>query len=345
MSGKSFEQFVEEVKGALPSYLPTEFEGAKVEVSTKAKVNINATGISVIPAGEERAVLPLVSLDAFYKKYQSGKSMDEVLSEMSNVFKASFESMEKNPYFDNPMERVQKDRIYMQLINTKSNESLLETLPHREFHDMSIIYRVLMQKDEDGIQSIMVTDELADKLGVDEEELFEIASVQTKELFPVKVDSMANVMRGFFSDESVDIPDDFLEDMGLNDDLGMYIISNDCNVSGATNMVYDDVLFDVANRLGQDLYVLPSSIHEFIAIPSSMGEPEELANMVRDINAGSVSEVDRLSNQVFFYDKDLRELTQVTDTPVLGIKDEEYKTTTVSPFIPTFDVPTEGRVR
>ena len=348
MNEKSFEQFVEEVRQTLLSYLPPEFEGANIEVSTKTKVNRLATGLTVIPNGEEKAILPLVNLDGFYERYKNGMSMDEVMNQMSGCFKDAFESMDTLPFIDDPISEMKKENVYMQLINTKSNETLLENVPHREFHDMSIIYRVLMAKDDDGIQSVMITDDLAENLGLSEEELFELASVQTKELFPPRIDTMANVMMGFFNDSSVDMSDEMIEDLGLNDNFGMYLVTNDVAVSGATYMVYDDILYDVANRLGQNTYVLPSSIHEFLLVPESMGDPETLAEMVRDINRDTVGEVDRLSNQVFHYDKDLRELTQVSNTPILGIKDEEYRVASVAePSLNdySFEAPTEGKAR
>ena len=50
-------------------------------------------------------------------------------------------------------------------------------------------------------------------------------------------------------------------------------------------------------------------------ITSSMGDPNELAQMVAEINMDQVSLDERLSNQVYHYDKDLRKLSLATDTP------------------------------
>ena len=56
-------------------------------------------------------------------------------------------------------------------------------------------------------------------------------------------------------------------------------------------------------------------MHEVIAVSSSMGDPNELAQMVAEINMDQVSLDERLSNQVYHYDKDLRKLSLATDTP------------------------------
>lgn len=46
-----------------------------------------------------------------------------------------------------------------------------------------------------------------------------------------------------------------------------------------------------------------------------MGDPYELAAMVQEVNMEQVELSDRLSNQVYHYDKELRKLDLATDTP------------------------------
>ena len=59
---------------------------------------------------------------------------------------------------------------------------------------------------------------------------------------------------------------------------------------------------------------MPSSIHEVIAVSTDFGSPDELAEMVYEMNMDQVDINDRLSNQVYCYDKDLRTLRLATDT-------------------------------
>jgi hypothetical protein len=46
-----------------------------------------------------------------------------------------------------------------------------------------------------------------------------------------------------------------------------------------------------------------------------MGDPNELAQMVAEINMDQVALDERLSNQVYHYDKDLRKISLATNTP------------------------------
>ena len=79
-------------------------------------------------------------------------------------------------------------------------------------------------------------------------------------------------------------------------------------------MLYEENLHKLAEQIGTDLYLLPSSIHETIAVSVEMGAPEYLAQMVHDVTLD-----ERLSNNVYHYDKDLRKLELATDVPEKGL--------------------------
>lgn len=95
----------------------------------------------------------------------------------------------------------------------------------------------------------------------------------------------------------------------------MWVITNERGIDGAASMLYEDELHSLAEGLERNLYILPSSVHEVIAVSVDMGEPETLARMVAEINMDHVELDERLSNQVYHYDKDLRRITLATDTP------------------------------
>ena len=316
----NFEEFVETVKGNILDHLPASYAGAKVDVTTREKVNRTVTSISVVPEGVDSAIVPTISLNGAYERFQKNGHISDIVEELADTVIRGYQDIETNKAKEDPMSQMDANMVFLQLINTDSNRSLLENVPHREFNDMSVIYRVLFDKSEDGIQSVMVTHDLAHMMGMTEDDLFERASEQTKELFPVRITPMSEVLRGFMGDMGVD--DDVFEEMGMESPL--YLVTNDMGVHGASYMVYDDVLQDVSNQVGDNVYVLPSSIHEFLAVPESMCDPEELSDMVTSINRDTVNQEDRLSNQVFFYDRQKRELTQVSDVPIKGILDEDF---------------------
>ena len=97
------------------------------------------------------------------------------------------------------------------------------------------------------------------------------------------------------------------------------MITNRNTIAGAGSVLYEDVLHGLAGRLGADLYILPSSINEMIALPAKDIGLRELAGMVEDINMMVVPMEERLSNQVYQYDRELRKVFPAPAVPARGI--------------------------
>lgn len=210
--------------------------------------------------------------------------------------------------------KVQRTTLCSRL-SILQNEDMLRDMPHREFQDLSIIYRWVVNLDEKGIQSSVVKNSLANQLGMTEEQLFKCAVENTRRILPPTVKSMNDVMKEMFIADGM--PMEIAEMMigEIPEDKMMWVISNDRGINGAASMLYEDNLHKLAERLETDLYILPSSVHECIAVSTDMGDPYELAEMVNEINMDQVALEERLSNQVYHYDKDARRLTLATDTP------------------------------
>ena len=89
-----------------------------------------------------------------------------------------------------------------------------------------------------------------------------------------------------------------------SDEFGMYVLSNSSKVFGAASILYPDVLKNFAEKLDRDLYILPSSVHEVILLPKrSETEWETLQEMVKEVNATQLEEVEILSDSVYSYTK------------------------------------------
>ena len=93
--------------------------------------------------------------------------------------------------------------------------------------------------------------------------------------------------------------------LGLDhqDDMKMYVLTNSEQTYGSGLIVHDKVLRHILDTIGEDIYVLPSSTHELIIIPSSVVDDEcYLTRMVHEINQTEVEPKDRLSDDVYRVD-------------------------------------------
>lgn len=297
----SYEEFKEKVKRNFVGYMPKKYQSMSVLIKPTEKVNRVCDALCL----NEGEVRPTVYLDEMYKQYTSGKNFDSVVEDAAKKMIIGYEQI---PNVDVKNIMRDKRKITFQLINTAENQKMLADIPHREFNDLSIIYRYIIDSETDkGVQSFVITNKVAAELKLNEKELYNLAMTNTKKLFPPVVHTMQDLLAqmGMSSiDLSVPVP--------------MYIITNECNVHGATSMLYDDVIYDLANKLDTNLYLLPSSIHEVIAIPfnskSFSKSLKDLEEMVYAVNMDQVDVSDRLSNEVYFYDKKTRKLSLATNT-------------------------------
>ena len=204
------------------------------------------------------------------------------------------------------------ESIVMSLINTEQNREMLGYMPHREFEDLSVIYRYVIDTGN-PVESVPVTVEMAEGIGMGEKELFDAAVENTRRLFPPTVELLNDIivemfMDGGFSEEAA-------REMGSVIQTPMYCISNKMSINGAVSMLYGDVIHGVSEQLGSDLYILPLSVHEVMAVQTEGAAAKELAELVEKNNMSKIRLGDRLSNQVYRYDKEQRILSLATDTP------------------------------
>lgn len=191
--------------------------------------------------------------------------------------------------------------VAYKVINREKNEELLKQTPHRDVLDLSkVCYLSLNQ----GDGSILVHKQLCDMWNISEEELFQTAEKNTPRLFPPSLKSVHDVVCELWEEG-------FGEEAKISADcqIGRYLLTNKQKHTGAGVMFYDGILKDMAQAFQGDLYILPSSTHEVIILPVvEGGSAEELAEMVKEINAAMVDKEEVLSNHVYCYKRETKEL-------------------------------------
>ena len=168
-------------------------------------------------------------------------------------------------------------------------------MPHREFHDLAVVYYCKMEHELLGKGSIMVDNEHLKIWGVTEDEIDRLARENTVRLLPYQIYNMETLLKETFG---IDAKGE------MSQELPMYVLTNTEKYLGAVNIIYDSILDAVAKQLEDDYFVLPSSIHECIIIPALKDIREtELHRMVRDINRECVADEEVLGDTVYRYDR------------------------------------------
>lgn len=328
-------EFLEEVRERFLDYMPTEYKNATVIIQKSNKVNQEKDGLMVRKEGDNfrNNVLPTIYINDMYEHYRETGDFSEVMKQAANVIT----NASKRVPFDIRESALDLDKIRSNLIvclvNTKQNEEMLKEVPHREFNDLSVIYRWVVHSGKDGIASAIINNYHAQMLGMTEKQLYERAMENTRTKFPMKIRDMENLISEMILEdmdmmiEDMDTPDIEALQQGVEDALNdrysseMYVFTNGQGMFGANAMLFEDKLYDFSQKFGGDFYIIPSSIHDLIAVSSKTFTPEMLADMVYEVNREQVDIGERLSNEVYFYDSKEREVKLATDVPNKDLRD------------------------
>ena len=194
------------------------------------------------------------------------------------------------------LKKIAKKSLFVKLVNTERNESLVEHSISKEFLDLSAVVRVILKMDKEGMASMALSKEDAEILGMTEEEIYAAALANTLRLFPPK---LMNLGRYVEMSIGAELPRG-------EDEVTTYILTNQKEVDGAVYFMSLEVVGAIAEALEDDLYILPSSVNEVLLVRASELEDgvDELKEMVRDANETVVAEKDILSYNVYHYDKE-----------------------------------------
>ena len=194
--------------------------------------------------------------------------------------------------------------IVMRLVGTEGNGTYLADKPFRPWNDLAIIYACNVGHNG----SIVITNGIASEWHVTDVDLDEAARENMPKLLPVDAAPLGAVVSDMFGE-------DFVPGTGYNDtDIRVMAVTNESKVYGAAVMATDEglqVIREIADKAGKNYYILPSSVHEIIALrdDGEPGTPDALRQMIRTINETQVAPDERLSNTLYYYDRENNEIS------------------------------------
>lgn len=302
--------FLEVVKEKFLDYMPEQYKNARLEVHEVKKVNRMMDNLFIHMEGEGNTC-PSMYVNEMYEKYKETGNLDETLRFAAEYYlkmieQALFEKM------DIDLNQL-RDNVIFVLVNTEQNKEMLSNVPNKAFQDLSVVFRWVISQDEKGMSSALVDNNLMNRAGITPEELMNHAIQNTKRICPPRVASLEEMVMCSMGGKMDQGYKTMFDVMGKDPRETMWVITNQSGINGASAMLYEENLHKLAETVGTDLYLLPSSIHEWIVVSVEMGEPTELVEMVQEANMSVVALEERLSNNIYHYDKDVRKVTLATD--------------------------------
>lgn len=278
-------------------------EGGNITINHVIKNNgCEMDGLVIMEKGKD--IAPTIYLDSFYELYTNGENIKNIIRQIEVIY----EQNKNNVTFDvNILKHFDtiKDKIVYKVVNYRSNEKLLEQVPHKRILDLAVVFYCLLDNEYGRSATALIYNNNLKNWNVTINDVYKAALKNTPDLLHSKISSMAALFEkcGVNVDgEEVDLKDYVPSDM--------YVLTNESKLNGAACILYENVLYDFAQKLGADLYILPSSVHEVILLPKlSMFEKDELVNMVKEVNTEGVAADEVLSDHVYEYNRTERLIT------------------------------------
>lgn len=286
----TYQQFVEQVCTQI-----NDMSGNSIiaEVHTALKNNsVMRTGITLI--NSEINISPTLYLEELYEEFLDGCPLLDIVFRILEIydeirFEHSWNIGELLNY------DAISNKIAYKLIHFKRNLPFLETVPYIRYHDLAIVFFLLIEVNPCGNGTILITNEMLTSWKITPEDLYQTAAVNTPKLFPSVFKPMCAVVSEMLGTVCT------YEDMMDN---RMYILTNSIKHFGSATILYKNTLEDIANELQDDFYLIPSSIHEIIILPRRYSpSAPELDQMIKEVNQTELSEDEVLSDHAYYYSR------------------------------------------
>lgn len=294
----NYEDFKEKFKESVSDKLEAEGINANLSFHTVQKLNDSYDALTVTPEGESIGVN--IPIDRFYNAYDEGMDFEDTIDKAVGLIN---QGISERPDFDIDSlsdYSQMKEKLAMEVVSAEANKEMLESVPHKMLEDMAIVYRFVLNSDEDGRSSVLVTNKMLENYGITAEQLHADALEIAPQIKPVEIKGMSEVLAELMGVEQAEM-------MGVGpvapEDEQMYVATVPDKVHGAGVLAYEEFMDKAAERAGGDFYILPSSIHEILIVPDN-GEMDlkALEDMVKEVNATQVAPQDKLTDSVYHYD-------------------------------------------
>ena len=292
-----FSQFKEELRDTLSKKISKEV-GGTLEFGTALK-NGGPQEVIIYKCKNGKNGIRIGISDS-YEFCKKGYPVALIAEELMRIIKENAPKLEKEFQED----IIRPENIIPALIPTKGNEELLKTIPHIPFENLQIIFKFKAVDFCDGLGTVPYV--YMEEMGWDEKKLLEIATSNPVYKNEIIVCPLENIVMDCSPISGVDLEE--LKELSLP----MVIVTNSIQNYGAAVILDKDFMEKLSEIFEDNLYIIPSSVRECIIMPESEGTIDFLKSLVYDVNRAEVELVDRLSDDIYVFDRLTKEIALVT---------------------------------
>lgn len=259
--------------------------------------NNNVKRLGLVVKDLNLNIAPTLYLDELYDSYKKGRDLEEIINVVYDNLEKGMPKSKIDLDFFMEYDKV-KDKICHKLINYEKNKKLLESVPHLPFLDLAICFFYPFYHEDIGRGSILIRNVHVEKWGINTSELWRAAKENTRKICPEECVSMERLMMDLLG-----ISCEREECEARWDKPVMKVLTNRQRSFGASVILYDGLLGEIADGLDSNLFIIPSSIHEVLLLPQIEGEEARFEEMIFDVNRNELDPQEVLSDHLYVYDR------------------------------------------
>ncbi len=240
-----------------------------------------------------------VKEDIFIRAVNYERAIDTIMEKLAGDFFAGLYQPYTVPFGHLKDFEAVKEDIFIRAVNYERNKVMLSSCPYVKKLDLALTFRVRFFQGSEGLSSLLIDDRLLSQWSVTKEVLYEHAMRNTMAKFPPVIESSEDVLGEMLERGETALGWDSVH-------VPLYILTNNLRLNGATAAFYPGVLKEFSEHLcsgGTDFYLLPSSIHEMMLVPSR-DDGKSAVNYQRIVvsaNQEVVRPEEVLSDSVYMY--------------------------------------------
>lgn len=266
-----------------------------IELDRRFKNNGSQVCYILRPKVKERRTCLIPSVNFSHLKY-IWESTDAVVDFLIQAFHTEIDTLGLRPE-----DLLSRDYILAHVtprLVSETNEETVKSLGlvYQKYLDMLILYTVILGQDRQATATNTLTKDMICRNDIDIKELHEHAIHNIEQNY--RIQSLSEMLTQLMNDsEDYEMDDD-------GPDQGLWVVTNQTGVYGASAILSEQVLAELRQKLGEEFILLPSSVNEFLAMSSAhdgKNNPNELRELVTTVNDSYVLPEDRLTYNVYLY--------------------------------------------
>ena len=282
----------EDFKECLSKELMSHFGGSAVQIFDVNKVNGQGYQGMVI---RDRDICPVINLNALYEDYINRDQEDGIDGTVNRaiIYFKKHEGMDISTPVMTDWQQI-STRLRTKIVNAAMNADLLEGFPHVMMADLAIYFGVITFNNDGNDGFIPITKEMSEILNVTTEDMLEqvkkniYGKAMLTDLYGVCLDLKERLGIGDLELPSPDVP--------------IVLIRTRDRACFGTEALLDKTLHNRVVDLIGDYLLIPSSVHEWLAVPADINDQRYLSMMVREVNDTVVAENEILSDHLYRFD-------------------------------------------